>query len=253
MSTETDFRLGGFEPADTASADAEQSVWAGDLTVLAEHHATTGSHSYLITHDTSAIWGTPGEPQLVAIKITRELLDRTFTFESALHASMAFAQSWLIERGCPPEPITQVSTGIAPADDLTVQTEGKIRNPASHYEVLHTYTAQDHPYEAWTMARDLRAAQVPVRVFLEVDGPGSDTYTLREGAFADEEAAMDWLFYRHSALPEPPEYHADAADSRTRAALTRSAAPSMSSQKDASRGAAPSTSAAVRTTTSRPL
>ncbi|MFD8963437.1 glycosyl hydrolase [Streptomyces sp. NPDC059568] len=253
MSAEADFRLDGFEPADTDSAEAEQSVWAGDLTVLAEHHTPSGSHSYLLAHDTSTIWGVPGEPQLIAVRISRELGDRTFTFECAPHTVLAFAQSWLIERGCPPDPITQVATGIAPADDLTVQTERKIRDTAGRYEVLHSDTAPDYPYEAWTMARDRRAVQDPVRVFLEVDGPGTDTYTLREGAFADEEAAMDWLFYRHSPLPQPPQYDGDAAAARSRAALTRSTAPTVLSPTEAARGAAASTSAAVRTTVSRPL
>ncbi|MGW2056224.1 glycosyl hydrolase [Streptomyces sp. NPDC001840] len=252
MSAEADFRLDGFEPADTDSADAEQSVWAGDLTVLAEHHTPNGWHSYLLAHDTSAIWGVPGEPQLVAIKISRAPGDRTFTFECAPHTVLAFAQSWLIERGCPPDPITQVATGIAPADDLTVQTERKIRDAAGRYEVLHSDTSPDYPYEAWTMARDRRAVQDPVRVFLEASDAVTDTYTLREGAFADEEAAMDWLFYRHSPLPESPEYHAEAA-ARSRAALTRSTGPTVPSQPEAARSAAPSTSTAVRTTVSRPL
>ncbi|MFE4826751.1 glycosyl hydrolase [Streptomyces sp. NPDC056672] len=251
MSTETDFRLDGFEPADTASADAESSVWAGDLAVLAEHHTPTGSHSYLIAHDISVTWGVPGEPQLVSVKITRDPRARTFTFESAPHAGMAFAQGWLIERGCPPEPLTPDRTGVAPADDLTVQAEQKIRDSVSDYEVLHTYASHDYPYEAWTMVRDQRAVHDPVRVFLETSSLGADTYTLCEGAFADEETAMDWLFHRHGPLPEPPEYHADAAASRTRAALTRSSG-SVPSQTDASRGAPP-TSPAVRTMLPRPL
>ncbi|MYZ35734.1 MULTISPECIES: glycosyl hydrolase [unclassified Streptomyces] len=253
MSVEVDFRLDGFEPADTDSADAEQSVWAGDLAVLAEHHTPSGSHSYLIAHDTSATWGVPGEPQLVSVRITRELGVRTFTFESAPHAGLAFAQGWLIERGCPPDPITQVNTGIAPADDLTVQAEQKIRDSASRYEVLHTYTTEDYPYETWTMARDQRAVHDPVRVFLETSSAVADTYTLREGAFADEEAAMDWLFYRHSPLPRPPEYHGDAAGARSRAALTRSTGPTVPSPAEVGGSAAPSASGAVRTTTSRPL
>ncbi|MFE2596020.1 glycosyl hydrolase [Streptomyces sp. NPDC059396] len=253
MNAEADFRLDGFEPADTDSADAESSVWAGDLTVLAEHHTPSGSHSYLLTHDTSTTWGVPGEPQLITVKITRDLGDRTFTFESAPHTVLAFAQGWLIDRGCPTDPITQVTTGITPADELTVQTERKIRDAAGRYEVLHSDTAPDYPYEAWTMARDRRAVQDPVRVFLEASDALTDTYTVREGAFADEEAAMDWLFYRHSPLPQPPEDHGDAAAARSRAALTRSTGPTVPSRPEAARSAAPPAGAAVRATVSRPL
>ncbi|MFF5962852.1 hypothetical protein ACFY64_03700 [Streptomyces collinus] len=108
MIAEPDFRLADFEPADAASELAESSIWAGDLTVLAEHHTTPeGTHSYLVAHDRSMTWGVPGDPALVAIKITRDLRERTFTFETANHASLAFAQNWLIEHGCPPKQIAQ--------------------------------------------------------------------------------------------------------------------------------------------------
>ena len=123
MIAEPDFRLADFEPADAASELAESRVWAGDLTVLAEHHTTPeGTHSYLVSQDWSMTWGVPCDPALVAIKITRDLRVRTFSFETANHASLAFAQNWLIEHGCPPEEIAQaislygLKTGIVAVD-----------------------------------------------------------------------------------------------------------------------------------------
>jgi hypothetical protein len=70
--------------------------------------------------------------------------------------------------------------------------------------------------------RDSGAADNPVRVFLEVVGPAARTYTVREGAFPDEGAALQWLEDRGTPLPQPPEDHRDADGVRTRVALARS-------------------------------
>lgn len=224
MTSELDFRLDDFEPADANSEYAEQRMWSGDLTVLAQHHTTpNGSHSYVVAHDGSVTWGVPGEPQVVAIKVARDLSLNTFTFESAYHATVSFAQNWLIERGCPTERITQVGDGfINPADGLTVRIEQQIRTSGKQYEVLDTQTSDYDPCETWTLTRDSRAAQAPIRVFLEAADFDADTYAMREGAFADEDAALNWLDNRGDPVPEPPEYQGDAAALRTRAALTRS-------------------------------
>jgi hypothetical protein len=248
VTTELDFRLDDFEPADAVSELAESSLWAGDLTVLAEHHTTpNGSRSYLVAHDGSVTWGVPGEPQLVAIEITRDLRERTFTFEAASHAGLAFAQNWLVERGCPPEPIAQVGADlIQPADDLTVRVEQQIRTSGDRYKVLATQTSDYDPCETWTMVRDSGAAQAPIRVFLEEVATDALTYTVREGAFADEDAAQDWLDNRDGPLPEPPEYRGDAAALRTRAALTRSTSPSAIPEAGLGTGTAPTVSATHR-------
>lgn len=225
MSSELDFRLDGFEPADADSEYAEKQFWAGDLTVLAEHHAPrNGSDSFIAAHDASVTWGVPGEPQICAIKVARDLDQNTFTFESTYHSSVSFAQNWLIERGCPPDRISQVSDDfMQPADDLTARVEQKLRTSSDRYQVLDSYTSDYDPCETWTLTRDSLAAQAPIRVFLEEGDYDAHTYTMREGAFPDEEAARHWLDDRSTALPQPPEYRGDAAVLRTRAALTRSA------------------------------
>ncbi|MEU0112818.1 glycosyl hydrolase [Streptomyces bobili] len=247
MTTELDFHLDDFEPADAVSELAESSLWAGDLTVLAEHRTTSnGSRSYLVAHDGSVTWGVPGEPQLVAIKITRDPHERTFTFEAASHAGLAFAQNWLVERGCPPEQIAQVGADlIQPADDLTVRVEQQIRASGDRYKVLATQTSDYAPCETWTMVRDSCAAQVPIRVFLEEVATDSLTYTVREGAFADEDAAQDWLDNRDGPLPEPPEYRGDCA-ARTRAALTSSTSPAAIPNAGIGTSTAPSVNTAQR-------
>ncbi|MFG3199864.1 glycosyl hydrolase [Streptomyces sp. NPDC048208] len=204
-----DFGLAELAPADDASEEArERFWWTGDLTVLSQHHTTpNGSHSFVLAHDQSATWGIPGAPQLVAIAVARDLSRSTFTFETSRHATASFAENWLIERGCPPEHITLAAAGrLKPNDDLTVQVEQQIRESGTRYEVLDTHAWDSDPCETWTVTRDARAAEAPVRVFHEEWSDETGTYTMREGAFTDVDAAHSWLDDRGGPLPEPPEY-----------------------------------------------
>lgn len=248
MSVGLYFRLDGLVPADTASGHAVNQLWDDDLTTLAEHHtAPNGSHSYVVAHDRSVTWGIPGEPQLIAIKIARDLRLRTFTFESAYHATVAFAQNWLIERGCPTERIGLTHDDLMqPADDLTVQVEQQIRESRDRYAVLDTYTSDNNPCEIWTLTGASHARLLPIRAFLEQLDVKSHTYTMREGAFADEDDAQLWLDDRETPLPEPPEHRrptplGSAADLRARAAVTRSDFPTPTA------GASPAQSAPAST------
>ncbi|MFB8123998.1 glycosyl hydrolase [Streptomyces bacillaris] len=224
MNTELDFRLDDLVPADADSEYAEQQFWSGDLTVLTEYHTTPhGSHSYVVAHDGSVTWGVPGEPQVAAIKVARDLSLSTFTMETAYHATIPFAQNWLIKRGCPPDQIAEVGAEFStPADDLTVRIEAQIRESGARYEVIESHTSDYDPCEAWTLTRDGEAVQAPIRLFLEEGNSYIPTYTLREGAFIDEEAALRWLDDRSTPLPQPPERLGEAASLRTRAALARS-------------------------------
>ncbi|WP_433888522.1 glycosyl hydrolase [Streptomyces sp. CA-111067] len=219
--------LDGLEPADADSEDNESNLWAGDLDVMATHlSGPYGSHSYIVAHDRSATWGLPGAPQILAIAVARDFALGTFTLEQAFHASVPFAQAWLVERGCPPErTAVPAGTFIEPADDLTRRTEQKIREAGQRYQVLDTHTRDYDPYESWTLARDTLALQEPIRVFLERDNPKTFTYTVREGAFADEDAANAWLEDRDGPLPPEPAEQADATSARARAALARSTSP----------------------------
>ncbi|MEV3928614.1 glycosyl hydrolase [Streptomyces sp. NPDC049944] len=226
MSDILDFRLDDLAPSDADSEHAERQFWAGDVTVLAERHSPPdGSHSYVVAHDGSVTWAAPGEPQVAAIKVARDLSLNTFTFELAYRPTVSFAQNWLIERGCPPERIAQSGGDLMkPADDLTLQVERQIRESGTRYEVLDGKTSDFDPCEAWTLTRDSSACQTPIRVFLEEGNSSTHTYTLREGAFADVDTARSWLDDRGGPLPEPPEYSAhDSADVRARVALARSA------------------------------
>ncbi|MFE2498405.1 glycosyl hydrolase [Streptomyces scopuliridis] len=255
MTVELDFGLDDFEPADADSAYAQQGMWPGALTVLAEHHtAPYRSHSYVVAHDSSATWGVPGDPQVVAIKVARDRSQNTFTFESAYHATPSFAQNWLIERGCPPERIAHINAGfMKPADDLTVRIERQIRDSGQRYEVLDAQSWDDDPCETWTLTRDTGAAEAPVRVFLEEADFATHRYTMREGSFADEDAARHWLDKRTSPLPQPPENRGETATLRTRAALTRSAGASEMPKAGLDAHSAPSTGTAQRLSPGRSM
>ncbi|MFG3350976.1 glycosyl hydrolase [Streptomyces sp. NPDC048001] len=203
-----DFDLGELAPADAASEEAVERFWSGDLTALSRHHFTPdGSRSFVVAHDQSATWGVPGAPQVMAIAVARDLTRFTFTLETSYHATVSFAQAWLVERGCPPEKIAKIRDGVLkPADDLTVWGERQIRESGTRYEVLDNHTSDSDPCETWTLTRDSSAAQAPVRLFHEEWNHYAGTYTMREGAFADIGAARAWLDDRSGPLPEPPEY-----------------------------------------------
>ncbi|MEV7088023.1 glycosyl hydrolase [Streptomyces sp. NPDC093085] len=248
MTREVDLRLDGLAPVDDASAFAYGGIWPSALTPIVEYHTNpTGIRSYLAAHDDSVAWGTPSDPQIIAISIERDYDRDTFTFETAYHATVSFAQNWLIEHGGPPERIAQVSDAFKkPADNLTTQVEQKLRTSGARYKVLDSHTSDYGPYETWTLTRDTGAAQAPVRVFLEAEDFNARAYTLREGAFADEDAARRWLTGRDSPLPQPPEYGSENAALRTRAALTRSAGASATPKAGIDTPDAPSAGTAQR-------
>ncbi|WP_033223535.1 hypothetical protein [Streptomyces virginiae] len=224
-----DFDLDELAPADAASEEAVERFWSGDLTALSQHHTTpNGSHSFVVAHDQSATWGIPGAPQVMAIAVARDLTRFTYTLETSHHATVSFAQNWLVERGCPPERIAKIRGGsLKPADDLTVWVERQIRESGARYEVLDNHTSDFDPCETWTLTRDSRADEAPIRFFHEEWDHDAGTYTMREGAFADVGAARTWLDDHSGPLPEPPEYSDhNGADDRPRIALARSASAS---------------------------
>ncbi|MBZ6093609.1 glycosyl hydrolase [Streptomyces olivaceus] len=248
MNDIVDFGLDDLSPVDDDSEEAMEALWTGDLTVLSQHHTTpNGSHSFVLAHDRSVTWGIPGEPQLVAIAVARDLRQSTFTFETSHHATASFAQNWLAERGCPLDRIAlHGGDYIKPADDLTLQVEQQIQKSGTRYEVLDTYTSDDNPSETWTLVNDSQATQAPVRLFYEEWNHGAGTYTMREGAFPDVGVAQTWLDERSEPLPEPPEYsdHNGAVVRAriARIALSRSAGTSPTPQTGLD---APRASAAV--------
>jgi hypothetical protein len=224
-----DFRLDGFAAADAESSQTHSGAWDGDITVLSEHHHTLGtdSVSYYAAYDHNGLpTAGDGAPQITTLLVIRDLARSTYTMRAEYHAILPFAQAWLVERGCPQDVFDRGSRGVTrPADELTALIGDRIRTSGNRYKVLDIWThyAQDSGLagERGTLARDTFVRRIPIRIFLEHHG-ANGTYTLREGAFPDQDTARDWLSNRSSPLPPAPEVRRDAESVRTGVALARS-------------------------------
>ncbi|MEU4041191.1 hypothetical protein ACK389_10575 [Streptomyces antibioticus] len=195
---ELDLRLDGFEAADEQTDEVfwhaieiEQDM----LTVLAEHHTDEDAASYYVLHNGAATYGIPGEPQVVALHLQRDLAARTFRFEHTQVPLPVMAQSWLISRGCPPDVIRlPPGTGTAPADETTRVLEERLMGDGDRFALLTSYT-NDDPDSVLTLvvlrALDERAPS-PFRVLHEDVSTDTWTHTLREGGFATFEGALQW-------------------------------------------------------------
>ncbi|CAL9363878.1 hypothetical protein SUDANB105_00724 [Streptomyces sp. enrichment culture] len=207
-SPELDLRLEGFKAADEGFWHAigiEQDM----LTALAEHHTPDGVHSYFVLHNGAVTWGAPGEPQLVALHLRRDLQTKTFRFDHAELPLPAMAQSWLIRRGCAPGAIGLLpGMGTAPADESTRALEQRLMSDRDQFALLHSYT-DDDPDNAVTVvvlrALDERSP-TPFRVLHEEVDTRAWTHTLREGGFDSLDDALQWCEDRLAgeASPLPP-------------------------------------------------
>ncbi|MFJ2175925.1 hypothetical protein ACIOHE_23910 [Streptomyces sp. NPDC087851] len=207
-------RLDGFKPADE---QIREDFWLAIginqdmLMPLAEHHTPDLSDSYYVLHDRSATYGHPGDPQILALHLRRDLGAETFDFECTGFPLAAMAQSWLIHRGCPAELIgLDPALGTAPADEATRALETRLMADGDHYALGYSYT-RDDPNDMVTVAA-LRALdeQSPspsaFRVLVKEVDLDAWTHTTREGGFATVEEALQWCDDRLSgkAGPLPP-------------------------------------------------
>lgn len=226
-----DYRIDGFEAATERIEEDFFSVTLSDdmFVPLAEHHSDDGRDSYLLFHDRAAIWDVPGTAEYVAFHLTRDVKQRTFDFEYERAPTVPLAQNWLIRRGCPPEATAPSRNhGPRPADALTSRLEDLLRtNPDGRYEVIdhHTETPDSFDFgaEVRTLVHDSHpdSAHAPYRLFLEETAKDFRSYTVREGAFANAEAADDWAMDRSTPLPLVPAPEATVVH-RAQAARTRS-------------------------------
>lgn len=231
-----DYRVDGFEAAsDRVEDDFFTSTLSDDMyTEVAAHHAP--GDSFLLFYDRAAIWdAVPGTAEYVGMHIQRDLVEGTFTFESAQQPTVPFSQNWLINRGCPPEAIELEEPGPRPADALTSQLEDRFRaTPDGRYTLLEDYTHNPgnlrDGVEVSTLVHDAHpdSAERPYRLFLEETAPSLQTYTVREGAFTTAEEADAWRMNRDTPLPlapppaNTPDRRAAAAHARTTTDATAS-------------------------------
>ncbi|MFI9755757.1 hypothetical protein [Streptomyces collinus] len=208
-SSELDLRLDGFDAADERTEEAFRhaiGIEQDMLTALAEHHTPNGSDSFYVLHNGAVTWGVPGEPQLVALHLRRDLQANKFRFESAELPLPAMAQSWLIRRGCPQDAIRlPPGVGTAPADESTRTLEQRLMSDGDHFALLRSYT-DDDPDNAFTVvvlrALDERSP-APFRVLHEEVDTGAWTHTLREGGFDSFDEALHWCEDRLNGEADP--------------------------------------------------
>ncbi|MGW3183252.1 glycosyl hydrolase [Kitasatospora sp. NPDC001119] len=177
------------------------------MVLTAQHRADPSTRlrtSYVIAFDRSAIYGVPGEPDIVAVHLQRDDTAGTIRAAMTTEALVPLAERWLISRGADPEQLAQTAMPIRPADPLTRQTEEFLRSSGDRFTVRSSYTDEGEPYEIWVIAQDTAPSPVeaPVRVWHNRRQVGDDTYTLREGGFADLDAAYAWT--RDTSAPLPP-------------------------------------------------
>ncbi|MCE7081705.1 hypothetical protein [Streptomyces sp. ST2-7A] len=206
-----DLRLDGFRATDEQTEEAFRDaigIDRTDLVPLAEHHTPEGT-SYYLLHHTAATWGTPGEPQLIALHLWRDPREKTFGFTHAPLPLVAMAQAWLAHRGCPREKIRLApDTGTAAADETTRALEDRLTHEGDHFALLDSYT-DDDPDHAVTVVilRSLdEHSPSPFRVLHETVDTASRTHTLREGGFTTHTEALRWCgdALAGKAAPLPP-------------------------------------------------
>ncbi|WP_405361908.1 glycosyl hydrolase [Kitasatospora sp. NBC_00085] len=217
-----DFRLDDLEPADDRSSEVYDLTWIGDYTPISRHDV--GERSFIVAFDASATWGIPNAANIAAFDVVRDASQGTFSMRHSEHATLAFAQNWLVNRGCPSEALAPALDLPAPADPLSVRVEDRVRRSGTRLEVVGYQVIDGDDVEGWSIAVDRQDKELPVRLFIETVQPDRYSYTLREGAFADHAAVANWLEQRSTPLPEAPEYRLDAESLRTSAALARTTA-----------------------------
>ncbi|MFK0136655.1 hypothetical protein [Streptomyces murinus] len=205
-----DFKLEGFS-ADELVCDAffdDIGFMESDLVPLAEHHAADG-HSYYVLDDSSAAWGFPGAPQIIALHLCRDREKQTFAYEMKTLPLPAMAQSWLIRRGCPRDAIgLNPELGTAPADEATRALEQRLIGDGDHFAMGYSYTDNDTAEMLIVVALcalDERALS-PFRVVVRETDADAWTHTLREGGFDTADEALQWCDDRigQQAGPLPP-------------------------------------------------
>ncbi|MFE2140364.1 hypothetical protein ACFXA3_01140 [Streptomyces sp. NPDC059456] len=208
-----DFRLVGYRAASDAVEERFYGRIAADedmLTALAEHHSADARHSFHILHDPTATWGIPGEPQIIALHIARDLGERTFTFEHAMLPLPAMAQSWLVSRGCPCEGIRlPPGMGTTPADEMTTALQDRLVSDGHAFALIDSYS-NDHTNQPQITVL-LRALDEtdphPFRVLVEQADLAKYTHTLREGGFPTYDAAVSYFNDPEGVRQKPPTTH----------------------------------------------
>ncbi|MFD4476459.1 hypothetical protein ACFWPU_10145 [Streptomyces sp. NPDC058471] len=200
MPSSPDFHLDGYDAVNDRVAEQfwqHIGIEASELTVLAEHTTDDQQHSYYVLHNGAVTWGIPGEPQLVALHLQRDVQARTFRFQHDQLPLVPMAQSWLIARGCPKDAIglRPDRVGTDAEDEATTALEDRLTADGDHFAVVTSYTSDDHPDGVQItvlLAAIDEKAPLRFRVLLHEVDTERWTHRLREGGFSTYEQATAW-------------------------------------------------------------
>ncbi|MEU8954941.1 hypothetical protein AB0C93_11620 [Streptomyces sp. NPDC048518] len=198
MPSSPDFRLDGYDAVNDRVAEQfwqHIGIESTELAVLAEHHTDDQRHSYYVLHNGAVTWGIPGEPQLVALHLQRDVEACTFRFQHERLALVPMAQSWLIARGCPKEAIVlSPGLGTDAADEATKALEDRLTADGDHFALVTSYTDDDPARMQITVLLAAIEEKAPLRfrVLLHEVDTECWTHTLREGGFSTYEQATAW-------------------------------------------------------------
>ncbi|MFD5320047.1 hypothetical protein [Streptomyces sp. NPDC127098] len=211
-----DFRIDDLRPAEREMLENLNllDLSQDSFHLLVEHHTPDQRHSYWIVYDRAAGYGHPGDARYLAIHISRDAHRRLFRCGYSYEPTVPFAQRWLIERGCPAAhtALRQASPSPSPADATTRTLEERLRLSGSRYQLLGSYFHEPIGPKDSISVRVLvydqhpDSAHQPYRIFLETVDMASDSYQVREGAFATIADSTTWLtsWFDNPALPLPP-------------------------------------------------
>jgi len=146
--------------------------------------------------------GVPGDPAIIAVTLRKDLLACTYTLYAMTFPTEALATCWLASRGIPLAKLKPSAGYARMTDELSHQMERRIIRSADRFDVLDHRTTRATEREVWVLFRDLAPeGKDPYLLQVETTLPDSTTYTVREGRFATQSGARDWISNRPGPLP----------------------------------------------------
>ncbi|GAA3904222.1 hypothetical protein GCM10022244_12980 [Streptomyces gulbargensis] len=135
--------------------------------------------------------------------LSRDLDARTFEVGTQEFPLFAMAESWLLDRRCPPDAIGAPDVYVA-ADALTRALENRVRRDAVRFTMLDSYTDDGaSPQVVVMLCSPGPEAEAPFRILWERYDVASGAHTLREGGFATYDEASAWWNAWQQGDPPP--------------------------------------------------
>ncbi|MET8981688.1 hypothetical protein ABZX85_39450 [Streptomyces sp. NPDC004539] len=200
-----DLSLPEWQPADTASARAQQHFLEAegvyDLLIETDPEDLDGpepdSDNFLLFENLDAYYET-SNPALAAH--LHYGIDGTFALATHPAPTFAIAAAWLVARGADPGAFLHpAGHGGTPVDERSAAVAARFIADHARYEHVEHVVEPD---ETWVMLRDTTSAGATRPFLLQLEtGDPERGYTLREGSFTSPQEVQQWLETRRTALP----------------------------------------------------